>query len=92
MRETLTTLRDRHGNATTAAALLTLFEELDAASIDVQMFVGDVLDKGCPGPTDCGILNCTKAAVNFAKQLRNRSDDSQGLQERPSQLASLPRR
>ena len=65
---------DARGNASTAAALLKMVEELDAASVDVQMFVGDVLGSGCPGRTGCGILDCTRAAVGFAAELRNRSD------------------
>ena len=66
---------DHNGNASTAAALLTLFEELDAASIDIQMFVGDVLGSGCPSRSGCEILNCTRASLDFARQLRNRSSD-----------------
>jgi hypothetical protein len=64
---------DRRGNASTAAALLTIFEELDAASIDIQMFVGDVLGSGCPSHAGCEILDCTRASLGFARQLRNRS-------------------
>eukprot|EP01052_Picozoa_sp_SAG31_P048863 SAG31_NODE_10425_length_1140_cov_0.856868_3_plen_129_part_00 len=64
---------DTRGNASTAAALETLFEELDAASIDIQMFVGDTLDSTCPNGSGCAILDCTRASLNFARQLRNRS-------------------
>ena len=64
---------DVHANATTAAALRNLFEELDAASVDIQMFVGDVLGSGCPNHSGCGILDCTRASLDFARQLRNHS-------------------
>lgn len=69
---------DARGNATTTAALLTLFQELHAASIDVQMFVGDVLGTGCPGHSDCEILDCTRASLDFARQLHNNNTVNDG--------------
>ena len=80
---------DARGNATTTAALKSLFEELHAALIDIQMYVGDALGSGCspgggtaPGNySGCGILACTQASLDFASKLQL-SESIDGSNER----------